>query len=262
MPDSLNKQITEAQGGPAAKPMSVEIARARPQIEAALPDNFPGGAERFVRIVTTATRMTPDLLKCSPISVIGAAMQAAQLGLTPGVLGECWLIPYKNRQTGGLEATFQIGWRGMVALAARSGLRVTGAVVHEKDEFDWELGLAPRLFHKPARGDRGKATEWYAIVRDVDTGQLASFAVLDRAMVEKRRRVSKSPDSPAWRDWYDEMSLGKAAREALRFAPLTVEMGSALASEEVVRTNIDQHPDEVGEWEVMDVPQAELEAEP
>jgi recombination protein RecT len=170
-------------------------------------------------------------------------MQAAQLGLTPGVLGEAWIIPYRNRH-GGYDASFQIGWRGMVALAARAQLRVTGAVVHERDEFDWELGLNPQLIHKPHKGDRGRATHWYAIVRDMDTGQLAGFAVLDRTMVEKRRKVSKSPDSPAWRDWYDEMALGKAAREALRFAPLTVEMGTAFASEETLRTDLGSSPDD------------------
>lgn len=247
----LAEQIDKASAAALERrPLLTELQRMEGQIQAALPEHFPGGAERFIRIVTTAVRLAPELAKCTPVSLLGASMQAAQLGLTPGVLGECWLIPYKNK--GVQEASFQIGWRGMVALARRSGLRVTGAVVYENDAFDWELGLTPRLVHKPWQGEnRGKAIYWYAIVREA-SGELAGFAVLDRAMVEKRRRVSRSPDSPAWTNWYDEMALGKAAREALRFAPLTVEMGTALASEETVRTSLTAHPEEMAELEPLE----------
>jgi recombination protein RecT len=248
---SLSAQIETAKAPPAQRSLAVELRHAEPAIAAALPEGFPGGPERFVRIVLTAVRLNPDLAKCTAISTIGAAMQAAQLGLTPGMLGEAWIIPYRSK-TGTYEASFQIGWRGMVALAARARLRVTGAVVHEGDYFTWELGLEPSLVHRPVL-ERGKAIAWYAIVRDMDTGQLAGFAVLDRAMVEKRRKVSKAPNSPAWTEWYDEMALGKAAREALRFAPLTVEMGTAFASEEAVRTDLGgQAEDYAAPWQPGD----------
>lgn len=242
----IARRVTEAK----APNLAIELQTVRPQIEAALPAGFPGGADRFLRIVLTAVRLAPDLAKCTPISVIGAAMQAAQLGLTPGALGEAWIIPYKNNKSGIYEASFQIGWRGMVALAGRSGMSVTGAIVYERDAFDYELGLEPRLYHKPGRGERGGSIYWYAIVRDKETRALVGFAVLDRAQVERRRSFSRSPNSPAWRDWFDEMALGKAAREALRFAPLTVELSVALASEETVRSNLEASAEELGEaWE-------------
>lgn len=241
MSSELTRQMTEAK----APGIALELRQARPQIEAALPSAFPGGAERFVRLVLTAVRLAPDLAKCTPISIMGAAMQCAQLGLTPGALGEAWLIPYKRGNV--YEASFQIGWRGWVALAARSGLLVTGETVHERDAFDYEKGLEPRLYHKPARGERGPSIYWYAIVRDSDTGRLVNFAVVDREYVEKRRKFGRSGDSPAWRNWYDEMALGKAVREALRTSALSVELGAAYTSEETVRSNLEASYEEVGE---------------
>lgn len=208
------------------------------EIENALPAGYVGGPERFARTVLTCVARDPNLLKCSPTSIIGAAMQAAQLGLTPGVLGEAWLIPY------GGECTFQLGYKGLVALAARAGVSIQAHAVYERDDFEYELGLEPTLRHKPATGDRGKGVYWYAVARDRDTGHLLGFAVLDRHQVDKRRKANRGK-SPAWDQWYDEMALSKAVREVCRLLPLTVEMSTALVSDGAVRTEIDVQPDEI-----------------
>lgn len=210
----------------------------RREIEAALPSGYIGGPERFARTVLTAVARDPNLLKCSPTSIIGAAMQAAQLGLTPGVLGEAWLVSY------GDQCTFQVGVRGMVALAARSGITLEAHTVCERDQFEYELGLTPKLRHVPAIGDRGKSVLWYAIARDRKTGELMASAVIDRDHVEKRRKANRGK-SPAWDNWFDEMALTKAVRECCRFLPLSVEMASALASDGAVRTDIAAQHDEI-----------------
>lgn len=214
---------------------SVEVNKR--EILNALPEGYVGGAERFARTVLTCVARDPNLLKCSPASIIGAAMQAAQLGLTPGVLGEAWLIPY------GGECTFQLGFKGLVALAARAGIAIQAHTVYAKDEFDYELGLEPTLRHKPATGDRGTGVYWYAVARDRDTGHLLGFAVLDRHQVDKRRKANRGK-SPAWDQWYDEMALSKAVREVCRLLPLSVDMATAVASDGVVRNEIAAQPDE------------------
>ena len=209
----------------------------RREIENALPEGYVGGPERFARTVLTCVARDPKLLQCSPTSIIGAAMQAAQLGLTPGVLGEAWLVPYRD------QCTFQVGVRGLIALAARSGIVIQAHTVHERDEFHHELGLDPVLRHVPAHGERGKSVAWYAVARDRASRELLNFAVIDRAHVDKRRAANRG-SSPAWDGWYDEMALGKAVREVCRFLPLSVEMATAMASDGVVRTEIAGHADE------------------
>lgn len=208
------------------------VAAREKDIMRALPQGYVGGAERFARTVLTCVARDPNLLKCSPQSIIGAAMQAAQLGLTPGVLGEAWLIPY------GGECTFQLGYKGLVSLASRAGIAIQAYTVYERDEFDYTLGLDPTLRHKPASGDRGKGVHWYAVARDRDSGRLMGFAVLDRHQVDKRRKANRGK-SPAWDNWYDEMALSKAVREVCRLLPLSVEMGTAIASDGVVRNDVD-----------------------
>ena len=222
---------------------AVEINRR--EIENALPDGYVGGPERFARTVLTCVARDPNLLKCSPQSIIGAAMQAAQLGLTPGVLGEAWLVPY------GSECTFQLGYRGLISLAARSGIVIQAHTVHERDDFHYALGLEPDLRHVPAKGDRGPGVYWYATARERQSGQLLGFAVIDREHVEKRRKNNRGK-SPAWDQWFDEMAVTKAIREVCKFLPLSVEMATALASDGAVRTEIDAQADEFAGGDVIE----------
>jgi recombination protein RecT len=214
---------------------AVEVNRR--EIENALPQGYVGGPERFARTVMTCVARDPNLLKCTPTSIIGAAMQAAQLGLTPGVLGEAWIVAYRD------QATFQVGYRGLIALAARSGIVLQAHTVHERDEFTYELGLNPQLRHVPAIGNRGPSILWYAVAKDRANGDLLGFAVIDRDHVEKRRKSNRG-NSPAWQDWFDEMALTKAIRECCKFLPLSVEMATAVASDGVVRDQVAGQADE------------------
>lgn len=225
-------QSLERHNGQPSSPVRAALERQQAQLAAALPKTFPGGAERFARIVLTAVNRDPKLLQCDVRTVLGAAMQCAQLGLTPNLLGEAWIIPY------GAEATFQVGYKGLVKLAGQAGVRVVARAVHERDEFSFGYGLdGDQLTHRPAVGDRGPAYLWYAIARTTDGA--AEFAVIDRDHVERRRKAGKGANSPAWQNWYSEMALGKAVREVLRFVPLSTEQAQPLAAglrlEETVR---------------------------
>ena len=73
------------------------IERGKSQFAAALPKHL--SSERFVRIAITSIRQNPGLAPCTQESLLGALMTVAQLGLEPGgVLGQCYLIPFKNKK--------------------------------------------------------------------------------------------------------------------------------------------------------------------
>src|ERR1035438_6876527 len=95
------------------------------------------------------------------------------------------MIPRKNH--GVLEVQFQIGYKGWLALSHRSAKlqTVIARAVHENDEFDYSYGIVDKLVHKPARTDRGKVTDYYAIAKVRGGG--SSFQVMNRQEVEKHR---------------------------------------------------------------------------
>ena len=91
-------------------------------------------------------------------------MQSAQLGLEPNTaLGLAYLIPYEVK--GINKVQFQIGYKGLLELANRSGKLKTlyAHEVRENDEFDIDYGLEQKLIHKPLlKGNRGNVIGDYA----------------------------------------------------------------------------------------------------
>ena len=127
------------------------------QFATALPKHI--NSDRFVRIAITTIRQNPKLAQCSQESLLGALMVSAQLGLEPGVLGQCYLIPY------GRECQFQIGYKGMIELLRRSGQLkdIYAYSVYENDEFEMTYGLERNLKHKPNLQDRGNFIGCYCV---------------------------------------------------------------------------------------------------
>ena len=136
---------------------------------------------RMSRIALTTIRTNPKL-ECAVPSLMGAVMQAVQLGLEPGLLGHCYILPYKR------EATFIIGYKGMIDLARRSGhiQSIYAHAVHENDEFEYELGLHPKLEHKPSH--RGAFIGAHAVAHFKDGGYQMEF--MPKSEIEKRRKRS------------------------------------------------------------------------
>lgn len=142
---------SDAQKQKAIEPQVVEeVRRHRRSIDQLLPRGF--GVDRFVAMTFDAFRQTPALLECPVQSVLGGALAAAKMGLSPNTpLQQCWLVANWNGSTRRKEAELWLGFRGAITLAtrARSVTRVWAEVVYECDEFEYEKGSEPRLMHRP-----------------------------------------------------------------------------------------------------------------
>ena len=168
-------------------------------------------------------------------------MQAAQLGLEPNTpLGQAYLIPYKNK--GRLECQFQLGYRGMITLAYRSGITITAHEVHENDSFDYAYGLDETLTHKPAMSDRGAVVGYYATYRTKDGNR--GFIVMSKddvtAHMRKYSKAAGSSFSP-WNTNFDSMAKKTCIKQLLKYAPLNTEFIRAAATDETIKSNISPH---------------------
>lgn len=213
------------------KAMEGEIAKALPSVIT---------PERFTRMVLSAISTNPKLGDCTPQSFLGAMMTAAQLGVEPNTaLGQAYIIPYRNK--GVMEASFQLGYKGLIDLAYRSGdvSIIQAQTVYENDTFDYELGLDPKLKHIPAVKDRGNATHYYAIFKTKDGGY--GFEVMSMAdVLEHAKRYSKSYGSGPWQTNFDEMAKKTVLKRCLKYAPLKSEFVRGVMQDETVKTKIDE----------------------
>lgn len=225
--------------------MSGEIAKALPQVMT---------PERFTRISLSAVSNTPKLGNCTPQSFLGAMMNAAQLGLEPNTpLGQAYLIPFENRKKGITECQFQIGYKGIIDLAYRSGevKMIDAQTVYENDEFEYELGIDPVLKHKPARTNRGNPIYFYATFKLTNGGQ--GFQVMSIEDVQEHaKKYSKTYNNGPWQTNFEEMAKKTVLKKLLKYAPLKTEFVKQVTQDETIKTKLSDNMEDVPN-EYMDV---------
>lgn len=87
-------------------------------------NNVVGGKNgtRFISSIVSAVQTTPALQECTNPSILSAALLGEALNLSPSPqLGQYYLVPFNNRKKGCKEAQFQLGYKGYIQLAIRSG---------------------------------------------------------------------------------------------------------------------------------------------
>lgn len=224
-------QKSTAQMQKAKKPITIQdyILSMKSGIAAALPSVMT--PERFTRIATSAVSASPKLAACDPMSFVAAMMTAAQLGLEPNTpLGQAYLIPY------GKNCQFQIGYKGLIDLAWRSGeiADIQAEVVCANDKWEYELGLTPKLRHIPADGNRGDPVRYYAVIRTKSGGTI-SAVMSKEEILDHAKKFSKSYSSGPWQTNFDEMAKKTVLKKALKYAPLKSDFVRGIAQDNSVK---------------------------
>lgn len=87
-------------------------------------NNVVGGknGKRFISSVISAVQANPQLQECTNPSILSAALLGESLNLSPSPqLGQYYMVPFNNNKKGYKEAQFQLGYKGYIQLAIRSG---------------------------------------------------------------------------------------------------------------------------------------------
>lgn len=186
----------------------------RDELKNSLPSDIK--PERFIRAITTAAQINPDLLACSFASLWIACMRACRDGLLPdGVEGA--IVPYKER------ATWIPMYRGLLKKFQQSGefKWITAGLVYQGDQFEHYIDQHGEHFrHTPSDkfGDTVNITKVYALATTKNGGSF--IAVLPIAEINKIRKSSRATreDSP-WNAWPEEMMKKTALRRLSKMLP-------------------------------------------
>lgn len=231
------------------------LERGKKQLALALPRHIT--PDRMVRIVLTEVQKTPELLNCSQQSLLGAVIQAAQLGLEPGLAGMAYLVPFKG------QVQLIPGYRGLMNLAQRSGMVsvIYSEVVCRQDDFEFELGLDLVLKHRPS-DDRDPSnvasiSHAYAVAKLKDGGQ--QFVVMTKKEVDTIRGRSRASAKGPWVTDYAAMAKKTVIRQLCKFLPMSVELQTAVSLDERDEMGISQ---DLETLVPIDMLEAEEEAQP
>lgn len=199
------------------------LTQALPNLKALLPAHVKPDA--LLRSVTSAVSKTPELLQCTPVSIVLATAQAASLGLLPNTpLGLAYLVPYKT------TATFIPGYRGLLRLAIQSGevQSIEARVAYAKDALEIRMGTNAGIDHSPSMdADRGPMVGVYAVAK-LRTGETV-FEWMSVGQIEAIRDRSKAAKDGPWVTDFEEMARKTVVRRLCKYLPLSEEkLGRAL----------------------------------
>lgn len=179
----------------------------------------------------------PKLQVCDPVTLICGGLQSASLALPLNKnLGFAWLIPYKNH--GKDEAQFQLGAKGMLQLAMRSGqfkcINVDCVYEGELSKNNKKTGEIE--FDGERKSD--KVVGYFAYMELVNGFQKTLYMTVDDIR-KHGQRFSKTFSSGPWQTDFDAMAKKTVLKSLLsKYAPMSVEMSKALTADQaVIREN-------------------------
>ena len=206
------------------------------KIEAVMPKHM--SSERLFQLAISAINQTPKLAECTPASLLSCVMKCSALGIEPSAvdgLGRAYIIPRWNGKSKTNEATFMLGYKGMIDLARRSGeiKDISARAVYEGDTFEYEYGLEEKLRHVPLNRQHQageKPMFVYCIAHFKDGGHY--FDVMSGSEVEAVRKRSSAAENGPWVTDYEAMAKKTVVRRAFPYLPVSVEAQSAAAADE------------------------------
>ena len=184
----------------------------------------------FLSSLLTLVNNNNLLQKANPTSVLAAAATAASLDLPVNPsLGLAWIVPYGN------GAQFQLGYRGAIALAMRSG-QMKSIVMTEV--YEGECKCWNRFTETFEFGDRvsDSIIGYYARFETVNGFVKATFWTKEEVL-KHAKRFSKSFNRGPWQTDFDAMAKKTVLLSIIKtYAPMSIEMQSAFENDEKVAT--------------------------
>ena len=227
-----NTQLT-----PAQKAHRLKDFFQAPAVQAKMRELLDKNAASFATSAMQIANSNPMLLDAEPMSIFNAAVMAATLNLPiNNNLGFAYIVPYRNK--GKVEAQFQLGYKGFIQLAQRSGqferlvsLPVYEAQLIEEDpingfKFDWK--------QKPAENEQ--PVGYYAYFKLIN-GFTAELYMTREQVAAHAGRYSQSfkKGYGVWADNFEAMALKTVTKLLLsKQAPLSIDMQKAVLSDQSV----------------------------
>lgn len=188
--------------------------------------------------MTSLLNTAQHMPKCNPDSIIGAAMIAAAMNLPIDKnLGFAWLVPYKN------EAQFQLGYKGMIQLAQRSGQyhRMNAKPVNQ-EVFGGYDEIGEPIIDWNKLNPAAEATGYVFAFRM--TNGFTKVEYWSREQVEAHaQRYSQSfkqGNNSPWKTHFDEMALKTVIKNTLsKWGIMSIDMVKATQADQSVVHDIE-----------------------
>ena len=236
----------------------------KPMVQEKLKELVGKNAPAFATSVLQIVNSNSMLVNADPQTIFSAACMAATLNLPiNNNLGFAYIVPFKNNKTNTIEAQFQLGYKGYIQLAQRSGQfsRIAATPVYEGQlvsenpllgyEFDWSV--------KP----NGSPIGYVAFFKLIN-GFTAELYMSKEEVMKHANKYSQTAKKGygVWKDQFEAMALKTVLKLLLsKQAPLSIEMQKAQMADQAIIRDVDKdefdyidHSESVADLEAPKLP--------
>lgn len=235
-------------------------------VSARLNDLLGKRAPQFVTSLVAAANANKALNGCKPESVVSAALIAASMDLPINQnLGFAYLIPYKNKD--GEACQFQMGYKGFIQLAQRSGFYKT---INASEVKEGEIKKFDRLsgeisfdwIDDQIKREKAKTIGFVAYFKLLNGFEKSLYMTVEEleAHAKKYSKNYAKYGSGLWKDSFDDMAKKTVLKLLIsKFGPLNTQLQKAIIEDQVVDGEYEDNPQR--KPELTEVQEAEIAKE-
>ena len=213
-------------------------------------NNVIGGKNgpRFISSIVSAVQANPALQECTNPSILSAALLGESLNLSPSPqLGQYYLVPYANNDANTTEAQFQLGYKGYIQLAIRSGqykkLNVLAIKEGELIRFDpLNEEIEVRLIQDEEKRENAQTIGYYAMFEYTNGFRKAMYWSKAKMLAHAkkyspgyRKDLSKGTQYTFWSKDFDGMAYKTMRRQLIsKWGVMSIDLQSAIDADMAV----------------------------
>jgi len=213
-------------------------------------NNVIGGKNgpRFISSIVSAVQANPALQECTNPSILSAALLGESLNLSPSPqLGQYYLVPYANNDANTTEAQFQLGYKGYIQLAIRSGqykkLNVLAIKEGELIRFDpLNEEIEVRLIQDEEKRENAQTIGYYAMFEYTNGFRKAMYWSKAKMLAHAkkyspgyRKDLSKGTQYTFWSKDFDGMAYKTMLRQLIsKWGVMSIDLQSAIDADMAV----------------------------
>lgn len=186
-------------------------------------------ARNFIANISTAVANNPMIQNCEAGSIISAGLMAESLKLSlSNSLGYCYLIPY------GTKAQFQIGWKGFIQLAQRSGqYKKIGVREVHKGEYLGQDEFGEDMFKFSHDFDNEEVVGYFAYFELLNGFKKTLYWTKEQC--EKHGRKYSKAYSKLWTSDFSTMAQKTVLKQLIsKWGVMSIELQKAVQSDQAV----------------------------
>lgn len=200
-------------------------------------------SDRFMASIISAVNATPALQECTNQSILSAALLGESLKLSPSPqLGQYYMVPFNDKNKGKV-AQFQLGYKGYIQLAIRSGqykkLNVLAIKEGELIRFDpLNEEIEVRLIEDEEERENAKTVGYYAMFEYTNGFKKAMYwtrAKMEKHALKYSKGYAAKKGYTFWEKDFDGMAYKTMLRQLIsKWGIMSIDMQQAIDSDNAV----------------------------